>query len=252
MEGDTLHMLRCAWLLVILLLGTGVAIVSKAQDEVEVDPGIAKVEFENEQVRVVRVSYSTAHQKSHMHSHPARFIVTLTKNDIRSTLPDGTTSTSKRDANVFAWSEPITHAVENLADGPMENIEIELKAPKGPGVAAKLDAGEKKGTGTEKDPVPVEQEPHHHLVFANQYVRVLEVIVPPGEQTLFHTHFLDNVAVLLSDTTLKNQIPGEEWTERPVTHGSVGFRAGTKTPYSHRIMNTGTAVFRVFDVQILQ
>jgi hypothetical protein len=225
--------------------------VPKAQDEVAVDPGIAKVEFENEQVRVVRVTYA-AHQKSHMHSHPARFLVTLTKNNIRSVLPDGTNSPLQRDANVFGWSEPVTHAVENLADGPMENIEIELKAAKGPGAAAKLDTGEKRGSGTEKDPVPVEQEPHHHLVFANQYVRVLEVIVPPGEPTLFHTHYLDNVAILLSNTTLKNQAPGEDWTERQVTHGSVGFRAGTKTPYTHRIQNTGSAVFRVFDVQILQ
>jgi hypothetical protein len=248
---DALNMLRWAWLLVILSLAMGVAIVSKAQDEVAVDPGIAKVEFENEQVRVVRVSYSAAHQSSHMHSHPPRFMVTLTKNDLKMTLPNGTTSLSKRDANAFSWSEPVTHAVENLADGPMQNIEIELKAAKGPGVPAKLDSGEKKGTGTEKDPVPVEQEPHHHLVFANQYVRVLEVIVPPGEMTLYHTHFLDNVAVLLSDTTLKNQAPGEDWTERPVTHGSVGFRAGAKTPYTHRIMNTGPVVFHVLDIQIL-
>jgi hypothetical protein len=248
-EGSIVNIRQFAWLLLFLPLGA--AIVSKAQDEVAVDPGIAKVEFENEQVRVVRVSYSAAHQSSHMHSHPARFMVTLTPNDIRSTLPNGTSTTSKRDANVFAWSEPITHSVENLADGSMQNIEIELKAAKGSSVKVTLDPGEKKGTGTENDPVPVEQEPHHHLVFANQYVRVLEVIVPPGEQTLFHTHYLDNVAVLLSDTKLKNQAPGEDWTERPVTHGSVGFRAGTKTPYTHRIMNTGSVVFRVFDVQIL-
>jgi hypothetical protein len=67
----------------------------------------------------------------------------------------------------------------------MENIEIELKAAKAPGRAAKLDTGEKKGAGTEQDPVPVEQEPGHRLVFANQYVRVLEVIVAPGETTPF-------------------------------------------------------------------
>jgi hypothetical protein len=225
--------------------------VSKAQDEVAADPGIAKVEFENEQVRVVRVSYNAAHRSSHRHSHPPRFMVTLTKNDLKMTSPNGTTTLSKRGANAFAWSEPVTHSVENLADGPMENIEIELKAAKGPGLPAKLDFGEKKGTGAEKDPVPVEQEPHHHLVFANQYVRVLEVIVPAGEMTLYHQHSLDNVAVLLSDTTLKNQVPGEDWTERPVTHGSVGFRAGTKTPYTHRIMNTGTVVFHVLDVQVL-
>jgi beta-alanine degradation protein BauB len=242
---------RLAWLLVFLPLGTGAAIASNPQDEVVVDPGIAKVEFENELIRVVRVSYSGAHQRSQMHSHPARFIVTLTKNDLRMSLPNGTSTTSKRGAHEFSWSEPVTHSVENLADGPMQNIEIELKAAKGPAVQVKPDAANERGQGTESDPVPVEREPHHHLVFANQYVRVMEVIVPVGEMTLFHKHSLDNVAVLLSDTTLKNQAPGEDWTERPVTQGSVGFRAGTKTPYTHRIMNTGTTTFHVLDVQIL-
>jgi hypothetical protein len=167
-------------------------------------------------------------------------------------MVDGASSISHRDANVFAWSEPITHAVENLADGPMENIEIELKAAKAPGSAAKLDTGEKKGAGTEQDPVPVEQEPGHRLVFANQYVRVLEVIVAPGETTPFHTHSLDYVSILLSGTSFKNHLPGEDWTERPVARGFLGFRGAAKTAFTHCIVNTGTVAFHVFDVQILQ
>jgi len=60
-------------------------------------------------------------------------------------------------------------------------IEIEVKkasvravavAPK-PVDAAKL-----------KEPVPVEQEPHHHVVLQNQYVRVLDVLFPVGEPAL--------------------------------------------------------------------
>jgi len=227
------------------------AMVSKAQDVVAVDPTIAKVEFENEQIRVLRLTYAP-HQKSHMHSQPPRFLVTLTKNNIRSTMLDGTSSMSQRDANVFAWSEPVTHAEENLADEPMDNIEIELKTAKGPGVAAKLDTGEKKGAGTEKDPVPVEQEPTHRLVFANQYVRILEVIVPPGRATLFHTHSLDYVSIMVSDTSFKNQVPGEDWTKRPAARGFLGFRKCTETPFMHRVMNTGTVPFHVFDVEIVQ
>jgi hypothetical protein len=232
------------------LLFLGMLGMSKAQDQVVVDPQIAKVEFENEQIRVMRVRYAPR-QKGHMHSHPARINVTITTNDVRAILPNGKSSNAKRKAHELFWSDAVTHQVENLADGPLENIEIELKTSKGAGVQVPPNAGEHQGQGTESDPVPVEQEPHHHVVFENQYVRVLDVVVPPREMTLFHKHSLDNVSVQLSDTTLKNQAPGQDWTSRPVKEGQVGFRAGTKTPYTHRIMNTGATEFHVLDIEVL-
>jgi hypothetical protein len=240
-----------AWMLAVGLLLPGAVMMGDQQDGAAVHSGIAKVEFENEQVRVVRVTYAP-HQKSPMHSHPGRFVVTLTKNHSRSTSPDGATKTSERGAHEYYWGDAVTHQIENLSDEPMQNIEIELKLSKAAGVEVKPpNKAPAAGTGTERDPVPVEREPHHHVVFENQYIRLLDVVVPPSEMTLFHTHSLDNVAVLLAETTLKNQNPSEDWTERPITHGSVGFRAGTKKPYTHRIMNTGSAVFHVMDVEIL-
>ena len=133
----------------------------------------------------------------------------------------------------------------------MQNVEIELKQAKAPGVAVKPAAIESKAQGTESDPVPVEQEPHHHVVFENQYVRVLDVVVKPGETTLFHTHSLDNVAVHLSDALIKRQSPGQAWIDTSVKEGAAGFTAGTKHPYTHRITNAGVTVFQVLDIEIL-
>jgi hypothetical protein len=238
-------------MLAVSLLLPRTAMMSQTQDGATTGAGVAKVEFENEQIRVVRVSYAP-HQKSAVHSHAGRFVVTLTKNHTRSIAPDGTSKTAERAAHEYYWGDAVTHQIENLSDERMENIEIEFKLSKAAGVEVKPPNREAPhGTGTENDPVPVEREPHHHVVFENQYLRLLDVVAPTGEMTLFHTHSLDNVAVLLANTTLKNQNPGEDWTERPITHGSVGFRAGTKTPYTHRIMNTGAAVFHVMDVEIL-
>jgi len=238
--------------MVAVLVLLGAAMMAQTQDGAAAgSTGVAKVEFENEQIRVVRVSYAP-HEKSPMHSHLGRFVLTLTKNDLRISQPDGKARGVQWKAHEYFWGDGVTHQVENLSNGPMENIEIEFKQSKASGVEVKPPhKAPAAGTGTEKDPVPVEREPHHHVVFENQYLRLLDVVVPPGEMTLFHTHSLDNVAVLLADTTLKNQNPGEDWTERPITHGSVGFRAGTKTPYTHRIMNTGAVVFHVMDVEIL-
>jgi quercetin dioxygenase-like cupin family protein len=227
-----------------------VTMASPAQDQVATDPGIAKVEFENEQVRVLRVSYA-GHQKSQMHSHPSRIVVTLTKSESHASFPDGKSQNSQRGAGELFWSERVTHQIENLSADPITNIEIELKQSKGHGAEVKSAATPATAQGTESDPVPVEQEPHHHVIFENQYVRVLDVVVKPGETTLFHKHSLDNVAVILTGTALRNQIPGQDWTQRTANDGSVGFAAGTAKPYVHRISNAGSTVFHVLDIQIL-
>jgi hypothetical protein len=227
---------------------TAVTFLADAQSSS--DGSTAKVEFENDQIRVLRASLG-AHQKTPVHGHPSRLGVTLTRNDTRTTLPDGTSKSSARGVHEYFWSEPVTHQVENLSDAPLENIEIELKRARGAGVEVKPAAGPSKAQGTATDPVAVEQEPHHHVIFENQYVRVLDVVLNPGETTLFHRHSLDNVPVQLSDATIKRQFPGEDWAASPAKEGSVGFIGGTKSPYIHRISNTGTTVFHVMDVEIL-
>jgi quercetin dioxygenase-like cupin family protein len=232
-----------------LLLGASMASVIDGQDK-NLGSSAGKVEFENDQIRVMRSSVGP-HQKTPMHSHASRLGVTITKNEVRVFLPTGTSTTATRGAHEYFWSEPVTHQVENVSDAPLENIEIELKRTNGAGVEDKPARGESKGQGTATDPVDVEQEPHHRVVFGNQYVRVLEVVVKPGETTLFHRHSLDNVAVQLSDGTIKRQSAGEVWVTVPSKEGSVGFNAGTKAPYVHRIANAGSGVFHVLDVEIL-
>jgi quercetin dioxygenase-like cupin family protein len=233
----------------LLLLSLSItAVASIAQSAIS--PSVAKVEFENDQIRVLRATVG-AHQKTPMHQHPSRAGITITENDLRVYLSDGTSTTSTRGAHQIFWSEPVTHQVENLSDKPMENIEIELKRANGTGVPVKPPTVASNAAGTGTDPVAVEQEPHHHVIFENQYVRVLDVVVDPGDTTLFHKHSLDNVAVQLNDAAIKRQFPGEDWVATPAKEGSAGFVAGTKTPYVHRISNTGATVFHVLDVEIL-
>lgn len=242
--------LVCAAAILLPLATVASRIEDRRQDEVAVDPGMAKVEFENDQIRVLRVSFA-AHQKTQMHGHPSRCVVTITRNDVRMSFPDGTWQTAVRPAHQLFWSEPVTHQVENLSGDPMMNIEVELKQSKGPGVAVKPAAAASRAQGTETDPVPVEQEPHHHVIFENQYVRVLDVVVKPGDTTLFHQHSLDNVAVQLTDSLMKRQSSGQDWIDSPAKEGAVGFAAGTEQPYTHRITNAGATVFHVLDIEIL-
>jgi quercetin dioxygenase-like cupin family protein len=67
--------------------------VNAALDPVKVDPGDYKVEFENSQVRVVRVKIG-AHQKVPLHEHVLnRVVVYLTDQNGSMTTPDGKTET---------------------------------------------------------------------------------------------------------------------------------------------------------------
>ena len=71
-----------------LLLAT--AAPAAAQDPVTVNAKHYKVEFENDQVRVLRITYGP-HEKSVMHEHPDAMAIFLTDGKAKFTLPDGTT-----------------------------------------------------------------------------------------------------------------------------------------------------------------
>jgi hypothetical protein len=92
--------------------------------------------------------------------------------------------------------------------------------------------------------VPVEQEPRHRIVFQNQYVRIYDALIPPGDITLFHTHSFDNVSTTVSGGKLREEIPGKAPTERVPRTGNIGFAKGTNSPYTHRLENIGTTPLR--------
>src|SRR5262245_21538486 len=78
--------MRTAWLLGVAVCLAGLP--AMAQDPVKVDPNNWKVEFENAQVRVLRV-HIPAHGKLGMHEHPASVLIPLTDGHVKDILPDG-------------------------------------------------------------------------------------------------------------------------------------------------------------------
>jgi hypothetical protein len=71
----------------------------------------------------------------------------------------------------------------------------------------------------------VEQEPHHRVLFENQYVRVLDVQIPPGDSLLYHIHSYDSLSVRISGGLVPNQMQGSEWAAATVKPGTVVFGA---------------------------
>jgi len=105
---------------------------SSATDKLDapaVDPQHYHVEFENEFVRVIRVSMAP-HEKLRMHTHPdtGAVLVHLTDQNLRLTLSDGTVRSSVYAAKQVRWVDPGTaHQDENLSNAPLRFIRIELK-----------------------------------------------------------------------------------------------------------------------------
>jgi len=164
------------------------------------------------------------------------------------TSANGATQELHNKAGDSRWSEPTTHSVENLEDTPFEVVEVELKNAAAaavpvppPGVSA----------APLTEPVPVDKEPHHHFVFQNQYVRVLDVLFPAGEASLFHTHSNDNVGIPISGDRSQSQPAGGEWSEvQDIKPGAAGFRKARGQAYTHRVRSAGKLSFHVIDVEI--
>jgi len=100
-----------------------------AQDATKADPGHYKVEFENSRVRVLRVKYGP-HEKSVMHSHPDAVAIFQTDGRIKFTYPGGKTEERDMKAGTTLFTPAIKHLPENITDGDMEVILVELKGGK--------------------------------------------------------------------------------------------------------------------------
>jgi len=102
---------------------------SFAQDATKVDPDHYKLEFENDQVRVLRITYGPG-EKSVMHSHPEGMVIFLTDAKGKFTLPDGTTEKNNFKVGFASWVPGSTHQPENIGDKLFELIQIEMKTKK--------------------------------------------------------------------------------------------------------------------------
>jgi quercetin dioxygenase-like cupin family protein len=98
-----------------------------AQDPTKVDAKHYTVAFENDQVRILRVSYGPR-EKSVLHEHPNSIAVFLVDGKIKFTLADGTSQ--ERDVKVgqSVWNPAGKHLPENMGDKPFEVVLIEMKS----------------------------------------------------------------------------------------------------------------------------
>ena len=61
-------------------------------------------------------------------------------------------------------------------------------------------------------PVPVEQEPYHHVQLKNDDIVVIRATLAPGERTAYHIHSCDRTGVEISNNTTTGSASGKRKT----------------------------------------
>lgn len=100
--------------------------------------------------------------------------------------------------------------------------------------------------------VPVHQEPFHRPVYENGTVRILNVVIPSGDTSLYHLHSTPSVFIFLSSTTVGTELQGKLPTYSQLTAGNILFEdLGAPNTRVHRVWNKDRDNLHVMDIELL-
>lgn len=95
----------------------------------------------------------------------------------------------------------------------------------------------------------VKDEPRHHPVFENEYLRILDVHLAPNDTTQYHLHNTPSVFISLSKTLTTNQIPGQPVSQ--VRYDEIkAWYDPIPSPRIHRVWNSDSSWLHIMDVEL--
>jgi hypothetical protein len=95
----------------------------------------------------------------------------------------------------------------------------------------------------------VAREPHHHPIYEDARVSIVQAEVEARDATLLHRHDADYVWVALGDVQLADTVPGRPATRIQAADGSVHFKRGG---FDHVTRNENSAPFHIIAVDLRQ
>jgi|SRR5215469_11612687 len=98
--------------------------------------------------------------------------------------------------------------------------------------------------------VAVRNEPRHHNLFENDYIRILDVIIAPHDTTQFHIHSTPSVFITLSKTVTGSQLINQQPARGTSTPGNCWYDS-LVTPRIHRVWNEDTSWFHTIDIELI-
>jgi hypothetical protein len=99
--------------------------------------------------------------------------------------------------------------------------------------------------------VAVRYEPRHKVALENEYIRLLDVRVLPGDTSLFHIHEITSFFIPLSVTAIGSEVKGQPRQESKLIAGATWYNGFENGPLIHRVWNSDTNVLHVIDLELL-
>jgi hypothetical protein len=98
--------------------------------------------------------------------------------------------------------------------------------------------------------VPVRDEPHHHNIFENEFIRLLDVRIGPKDTTQYHVHNTPSVFFTFSRTFTTSQLIGRLPSRSSISNPGAPSYDSLGTPRIHRVWNDDTIWFHVMDIEL--
>lgn len=136
-----------------------------------------------------------------------------------------------RNGDVGFTKATITHRVRNVGQTPFHNLTIEFLKPAGV------------TSGGTPEPVAAPQS----LVLENERMRVIRMVLKPGESTGIHSHLRPGIGIAVSAGSIRVQAEGQPAEERQVTPGFFSLRDHL---LRHTITNVGKTSFESIDIEV--
>lgn len=222
--------------LLVLAACGGADVPDEYPDSVTADPAHYSVAFENDAIRVLRISYGPG-ETSVMHTHPENCAIALTAGEFDMHLPDDTTvheSVSPGQAECYPAG---AHRPENTADTRAEVVLVELE-----------DGAMAGSAPAPADPLATDADPEHYTVAVdNDVYRLVRVHYEPGATSVMHYHPAHCVVYLGPTGGTTFQLPSGETVAAP--SGGVGDVTCVDAT-SHLPTNTGTSPVDVMLIEM--
>jgi len=216
-------------LLALVIIGS-----ASAQDTLKVNPDSVTLRFENERVRVLESALQPG-AKENTHSHP-RYVTYVIDAGTVSNHRDGTTSDYTYKNGEVLYRDPLTHWSENIGQTANHVLMFELKDAK--------PSGESYRVPPEQDPVKISPQ-YYKVAVDNEYVRVLEYRLKPGQKEPMHSHPC-GVVYYLTGAKWKATSADGKVTESETTAGEIIWR----DPTTHAAENIGKTEARALAIEL--
>jgi hypothetical protein len=95
--------------------------------------------------------------------------------------------------------------------------------------------------------VPITEEPHHHLSYTSERLRVFQVEVPGNSSTLLHEHAVDYFWISVGSARFINAVPGKPDARVVAADGSVHFTRGA---FAHAARIDGPEAFHNITLEL--